>query len=639
MSSQEINNELHPIEASLPTLSKLGTTAPTDVDATSVASTWLSSFSKFAETGDVEGVTNLLVASDFSSSLLGPFNDNTTASSSVSLYWKDILALTWDLRTFEGTATIKAFLVDRLADAQIQNVKLSDDIKPQLQQPHPDLAWIQLLFTFETKIGSATGIARLVPLKIGDRVEWKGQSIFTHLDSLKGFPEKIGALRNPEPNHGRWEEARRKEVAFGGADPTVLIIGGGQSGLEVAARLKALDVPTLVIEKNERIGDNWRERYEALCLHDPVWYGQFPYLPFPSTWPVFAPSKKLANWLEFYVEALELNVWTSSTVTKATRDEETKLWNVVVRQSNGQDRVFKVKHVVFALGFKGGEGYVPSIPGMESFAGQILHSSQHKRATDHAGKKVVVIGSCTSAHDLCVDYVDHGVDVTMFQRSSTYIISAAKGVRMLLEGLYSENSPPIDIADKLNMSFPNKLIAGLTHRGMKAIWEHVDKDIIEGLHKIGFRTNKGYKDSGLLLTVWQKAGGYYLDVGGSQYLIDGKIKLKNDSQIAGFTERGLKFDNGSELAADVVVFCTGLTDAHYGIRRICGDGVADKCKPLWGMDEEGEINGCWKDLGVPGLWYIMGNLALCRFYSKTIALQIKAMEEGLFSTRYGGGSV
>jgi hypothetical protein len=270
MSTQETINEPHPIEASLPTLSKLGTTVPTDVDATSVASTWLSSFSKFAETGDVGGVTNLLVESDFSSSLLEPFSTTTTASSSVSLYWKDILALTWDLRTFEGTATIKAFLVDRLSDAQIQNVKLSDDIKPQLQQPHPDLAWIQLLFTFETKIGSATGIARLVPLKIGDQVEWKGQSIFTHLDSLKGFPEKIGALRNPEPNHGRWEEARRKEVAFGGADPTVLIIGGGQSGLEVAARLKALDVPTLVIEKNERIGDNWRERYEALCLHDPV---------------------------------------------------------------------------------------------------------------------------------------------------------------------------------------------------------------------------------------------------------------------------------------------------------------------------------------------------------------------------------
>ena len=269
MSSQEIVNEPHPIEASLPTLSKLGTTVPTNVDATSVASTWLSSFAKVAETGDVEGVTSLLVESDFSSSLL-PEPFDTTASSSVSLYWKDILALTWDLRTFEGTATIEAFLADRLTDAQIHNVKLSDDIKPQLQQPHPDLAWIQLLFTFETKIGFATGIARLVPVKIGDQVEWKGQSIFTTLDTLKGFPEKIGALRNPEPNHGKWEEARRKEVAFGGADPTVLVIGGGHSGLEVAARLKALDVPTLVIEKNKRIGDNWRDRYEALCLHDPV---------------------------------------------------------------------------------------------------------------------------------------------------------------------------------------------------------------------------------------------------------------------------------------------------------------------------------------------------------------------------------
>jgi len=412
-----------------------------------------------------------------------------------------------------------------------------------------------------------------------------------------------------------------------------LIVGGGHSGLGVAARLKALGIPALVIEKNGRIGDNWRTRYEALCLHDPVWYDHLPYLPFPTSWPVFCPAKKLANWLEFYVEALELNVWTSSTVINSTQDPITKIWSVIVKQQNGKERVFKVKHIVLALGFKGDQWYIPSFPGQDTFKGQVLHSSQHGKASDHAGKKVVVIGACTSAHDICVDYADHDIDVTMFQRSSTYVMSTTKGLPMLLKGLYEENGPPTDVADKINASFPNLLMAGLGYRGAKLIAE-ADKEILDGLRQRGFRTNMGLHDAGLLLGVWTKAGGYYMDVGGSQYIIDGKIKLKNDSQIQGFTSNGLKFEDSSEVAADVVVFCTGLSDTRDGIRKVCGDEVADKIKPLWGLNEEGEINGCYRDLGYQGLWYIMGNLALSRFYSKHIALQIKAMEEGLFGERY-----
>jgi len=249
------------------------------------------------------------------------------------------------------------------------------------------------------------------------------------------------------------------------------------------------------------------------------------------------------------------------------------------------------------------------------------------------GKKVIVIGACTSAHDICVDYADHDIDVTMFQRSSTYVLSTKKGVKMLLAGLYAEDGPPTDVADMINASFPNLLMAGLGYRSAKLVAE-VDKEILDGLHQCGFRTNQGFEDTGLLLTVWAKAGGYYMDVGGSQYLIDGKIKLKNDSQIQGFTTNGLKFEDGSELEADVVVFCTGLSDSRQTIGKVFGDEMTKKIKPLWGLNEEGEINGCYRDLGFHGLWYIMGNFALSRFYSKHIALQIKAMEEGLFGERY-----
>ncbi|KAF4613741.1 hypothetical protein D9613_008103 [Agrocybe pediades] len=618
-------------ESYLPTLSKLGNPhIPDNLDSLQVASEWLSAFGQFCEASDVDGVLSLMVTSSFASHIFeGDRLLEPTKPSDPPVYWRDALALTWDFRTFEGSGKIKRFLSSQLSKAKISNVRLNEDQVPVgLQRPFPDLAWIQLLFKFETEVGLCSGVARLIPINNpqDQSVTWKAFSVFTNLDDLKGFPEQSGPLRNHQPNHGKWEKAREEELKFENEDPTVLIIGGGHSGIDAAARLKALGVQSLIIEKNQRIGDNWRTRYEALCLHDPVWYDHLPYISFPPTWP-------LANWLEHYVEAMELNVWTSSTVLNAKQNPETKAWAITVKKDDGNERVFHVRHLVLAVGFKGGEGYIPSIPGKETFKGQVLHSTQHKKATDHIGKKVVVVGACTSSHDICVDYVDHGVDVTMFQRSSTHVLSTQKGLSMLLGALYSENAPPTATADFLNASMPNLFTAGLGPRVVKLV-EDIDKEILDGLHKVGFRTNSGYKGCGLLPMVFTKAGGYYIDVGASQYIIDGKIKLKNDSQIKEFFEDGLRFEDGSELRADVVIFCTGLGDSRQPLRKVFGDYVADNSIQLWGLTEEGELSGCYRDIGFPGLYNIMGNLGLCRFYSKHLALQIKAVEEGVYGRRY-----
>ena len=267
---------IHSSEAPLPTLSKLGNPIiPADLDAANVAAEWLSSFANFAENGDINGILSLILESQFSSNFFNPASgDNVCLDHSdtgIAVYWRDVLALTWDIRTFESTPKIKQFLIDRLGQSKIiSNIELQKGA--QLMKPYPDLAWIQFFFSFETQVGLCSGIVRLVPVStpVAENIVWKAHSIFTHLDNLKGFPEKIGALRNAQPNHGKWEAAREKEVRFEDKDPVALIVGGGHSGLAVAARLKALDVSALVIEKNERIGDNWRTRYEALCLHDPV---------------------------------------------------------------------------------------------------------------------------------------------------------------------------------------------------------------------------------------------------------------------------------------------------------------------------------------------------------------------------------
>lgn len=261
----------HPSEAPLPTLNKLGVSSlPGDIDAPKVASEWFTSFAEKITSNDVDSIINhLLIQSSFDSA-------RPETADQVSVYWRDLLALTWDFRTFEGTPRIRRFLVDRLKNSGISNLRLKstsdgEGLAPFLAKPYPDLVWVIGMFTFETNVGLASGVFRLVPTLDGQQqIRWRAHCIFTNLEDLKGFPEKVGHLRNQVSDHGKWESLREKERRFEDADPTVIIIGAGHSGLEIAARLKLLGVSNLVIEKNERVGDNWRNRYDALCLHDPV---------------------------------------------------------------------------------------------------------------------------------------------------------------------------------------------------------------------------------------------------------------------------------------------------------------------------------------------------------------------------------
>ncbi|KAH6909258.1 flavin-containing monooxygenase [Coprinopsis sp. MPI-PUGE-AT-0042] len=678
-------NSVHPAEANLPTLEKLGfatsdgSANPTDAspqplastylesldakNVLSIAQSWLKTFADYVSSSppNIEGIiSDLILESKFESTFMrdaaaddlssGEASEKTSPGH-LSAYWRDVLALTWNFRSFESTENIRKFLTDRLAGAEMKNFRLAESgggdegfhaqaLPPHIQRPSPDLAWIQLMFTFDTKSGGGQGVVKLVPqvetksVSTDPKVVWKAYTIFTALMSLHGVVEKNPVAEKPT-EHSRGGEKEHTK--------TVLIIGAGQSGLITGARLKSLGVDpdqVVIIDKNERVGDNWRKRYDALKLHDPVWYDHLPYIPFPSDWPVNTPAKGLADWLESYAKALDLDVWTSSEVIQAKQDPGTKKWTVTVnvKSKDGQEEkhTFIVKHLVFASGFVG-EPYMPHLPGRDKFKGTVLHSSQHKTGADHAGKKVLVVGACTSAHDICVDYIKHGITPTMYQRSSTYIISG-KAINKLLEPLYSPNAPPIEISDLLNMStMCQRSMAGLNRRFMLSLKEEgkgLDWELLNGLEKKGFKTNEGYRGTGLMCLVWDTASGYYFDFGGSGAIIDGRIKVRGgNGSVAGFSEDGVIFEDGSEEKADVIVFCTGLGNARTGtLSKICGTEVAESCSQIWGLDEEGEIRGVWKELGPEGLWNMMGNLGVCRFHSRHLALQIKAREEGIFGS-------
>lgn len=237
----------------LPTLHNLGSAIDPNFDVQAIVDDWFAKFAKAIDLKDVPAIIDLFI-------------DN--------VFWRDMLALTWDFRTFEGKNAVSKFLEDQLTvfNPQSDTFFLQRD-RIELQQFYEDLAWIQASFKFDTNVGHAFGIFRLVPLPDG---AWKAHVVYTNLEDLNGFPERIGFLRNFQPNHGKWAAKREREREFLDEEPTVVVVGGGQSGLDIAARLKMLGIRALVVERNKRIGDNWRNRYDALCLHDPVCESDIP---------------------------------------------------------------------------------------------------------------------------------------------------------------------------------------------------------------------------------------------------------------------------------------------------------------------------------------------------------------------------
>ena len=395
-----------------------------------------------------------------------------------------------------------------------------------------------------------------------------------------------------------------------------------------------LGVPTLVIDQNERVGDNWRKRYHQLVLHDPVWYDHLPYMPFPPSWPIFTPKDKLADFFEAYARLLELDVWTRTELVHAQYDAGKKRWKVIINRKRadgtGEVRTFYPRHVIQATGHSGKKNQ-PELKGAETFQGhRLCHSSEFPGAReDGEGRKAIVIGSCNSAHDIAQDFLEKGYDVTMVQRSTTHVVSSKAITEIALKGVYSEDGPPVDDADMLIHGMPTSVLKAVQIKVNELQTAH-DKDMLEGLARAGFKVDRGPDEAGLFFKYFQRGGGYYIDVGASQLIADGKIKVKQGQEVESVLPHGLRFADGTELEADEIVLATGYQNMRTQTRAMFGDEVADRVGDVWGFNEEGEMRIIWQRSGHPGFWFHGGNLALCRYYSRFLALQIKALEEGLY---------
>ena len=557
-------------------------------------------------------------------------------------YWRDLVTFTWNIKTVEGRDEIRDMLDATLEATRPSSWQIDGEASG-------DATLAEGWFTFETGVARGRGHIRL-----------KGEKCWTLLTTmveLKGYEEAKGATRPKGVQHGafndrkNWLERKQEEEAALGytKQPYAVIIGGGQGGIGLGARLRRLGVPTIIIEKNDRPGDSWRKRYSSLCLHDPVWYDHLPYLPFPDHWPIFSPKDKIGDWLEMYTKIMELNYWTRSEARSATYDEAAQEWTVVVNR-DGQEVVLHPKQLVLATGMSGVPNQ-PAFPGMENFKGEQFHSSRFPGGEAYAGKKAIVIGSNNSAHDICADLWEHGADVTMVQRTSTHIVKSDTLMDIGLGALYSEqavaNGITTDTADMIFASIPYRIM----HEFQIPLYQQMaerDAEFYEQLKSAGFMLDWGDDGSGLFMKYLRRGSGYYIDVGASQLIIDGKIKLKSGVAVQEIRQGSVVFSDGSELPADLIIYATGYGSMNGWAARLISQDVADKVGKCWGLGSdttkdpgpwEGEQRNMWKPTQVENLWFHGGNLHQSRHYSQFLSLQLKARMEGLDTPVYGMGAV
>lgn len=548
-------------------------------------------------------------------------------------YWRDLMALGWDIRTCRGTDAI---------ENGMRNSEFAHQLRALVRQGDAEAGHLPLFgetidafFTFETDHGVGRGIIHLIPAADDPQSgRHEALAMLTSLETLKAYPTRTGAnrdrhyMRATHNAANNWLDERLEAQGFADRDPEVLVVGAGQAGLIVAAELGQLGVDTLVIDREQRVGDSWRNRYHSLKLHNDITMNHLPYMPFPATWPVYIPKDMLANWLEYYADAMELNVWPRTNMASAAYDAAEGKWTVEIVRDDGGSRTLRPSHVIMATGISGVPN-VPVIPGAASFLGEILHSTGNHDHLDMKGKSVLVVGTGTSAHDIAQDFCLDGADVTMLQRSSTTVVSVEPSAAMMSQ-VYSRNDGVRSLRDLdlITASIPYDLLRQLSGPMSKRMME-ADRELLEGLARAGFALDNGEDDTGFFMKLLRYHSGYYLNVGASDLIIEGRIKLKSGVGLDHVDGRDVVFTDGSRMQADAIVLATGYKPQQEAVRKMFGGAIADRVGPVWGLDGDGELSNMFGPTAQAGFYIVGGPMLVTRSYCRYTALSIRAELAGL----------
>jgi cation diffusion facilitator CzcD-associated flavoprotein CzcO len=542
--------------------------------------------------------------------------------------WRDILGFGWNIETLVGRDEIASAFAGKLASIEPRMFRLSGHRAAPRSVRRAGVDTIEAFVDFETSSGNGSGVVCLIG-DSADSAPPQAWILLTCLSEVHGHPESFGSPDRSDAVFKRdfggenWLEQRTRRSLYADREPRVLVIGAGQAGLSIAARLGALSIDTLIVDRNEEIGDNWRNRYHALALHNDVSSNHLPYMPFPPAVPKFVPKDKLANWFETYADSMDLNVWMKTSLAGGTYDERQGQWTIEVIGPAGSC-ILHPNHVVFATGVSAIPVH-PQIPGLQDFRGTILHSGAYEHGHAWSGRNVAVLGTGNSGHDVAQDLHACGADVTLVQRSPTTIVSLQEAQK--LYAIYREGLP-LEDADLLTISTPYPVMVR-NYRQLTAEMRAADHDLLEALERRGFRLDFGEDDTGFQMKYLTRGGGYYFNVGCSDLIVSGEIDLIQYSDVDRLVPDGIRMKDNTVRPVELLVTATGFKNQQDTVREHLGDQIADRIGPIWGFGDGRELRNMWTRTPQPGLWFTAGSFTQCRVFSKYLALQILATELGL----------
>lgn len=527
------------------------------------------------------------------------------------IQWRDWLSLTGQLCTIHGADNVVNHWTRASAQKHPQNFEVHRKL---IVRPCKDSSWVAVAISYTTKqdnglVGYHSATIGLTP--VGDT--WKIWLMVTILESFKGYGHPDEPKMAPEMQ-------QPPATNLDGLDYAVAIVGAGQCGLSLAGRLKAVGLSSVVIEKAS-IGNAWTSKYDSIRQHTIREYNN---LPFDRTWkqddPELLPGKIVADGFSNYVKKYSLDVWTSSTITKCTRDDDSQTWTLEISSTDSaqpSSRTIKTRHLAVAVGAGVGMPFMPEIPGLDKFKGKSMHQSGFRNAKSFTGKRGIVVGTGTSGHDIAQDMFNNGMSVTMIQRSKTAIYPIEWVVKS--QQAWNMNTPTI-VSDRMSNGAPIKMGNEIITRNMREAAKRPEYvELFDGLERAGFKLDR---EAMMLDQIMSRYGGYYIDVGTCRHIANGEIKVKSGVPIKAVTETGLLFDDGQELPADLIVFATGYDmDYRKAVAGIVGDEMAEKLPEFWGLNKDGDVRGFMQE-NRPGLWMVGGTANQARWTSRFIALKM-----------------
>ncbi|GIZ36534.1 hypothetical protein CKM354_000000500 [Cercospora kikuchii] len=544
--------------------------------------------------------------------------------------WRDVFALTGSLRTFyskpsimkawSDTCTLRQATCLNAVPGSARSVKIDDKI-----------GWVEIMFEFKCVTNPATrctGFLCLI-LEGGSGKIWILRTVLEHLEGcgdVDDLAPKNTAINVINESLGADQLVETDKAGTGTDIVDCVIVGAGHAGLSCGGRLQALGVKYIILEKGSQIGATWIERYKSARLHTPREYNHLPFgRTFPDICSEYLTKDELVQGYRGWAHkfGIEEHVLLETVLDRGSWDPIKQLWTLHIRRG-GIPQTVASRAVIMAVGSGAQIPIRPTIQGQADFKGTVLHSADYWSADIWKGKAGIVVGTANTAHDVAQDMVEAGLStITMVQRTQTFVLPCEFVAKVI--GRSYNAKIETHVANRAGYSMPNAVTRLLSRKALHGMADR-ESERFDALERAGFRCQRYGEMQWHLL---ERFGGHYIDVGCSKLIAEGKIKVKAGPVITKFTPEGLAFSDGTTISADIMVLCTGFVgNMRRNMEQIFDKRVADEVGDIWGLNEEGEVKGAYRRTGSPAIWCMAGDLPMTRYYSRHVALQVKAFVMG-----------